>query len=93
MGNYCIMDVKCEREIREKLSKFPLSNEEELLYELDQEINDRGIGVDIDFVKEALICHENYKKIIKEKLYNLTKLDNVNSICQMKKFLAEVWRS
>ncbi len=87
--NYCIMDVKCEREIREKLSKFPLSNEEELLYELDQEINDRGIGVDIDFVKEALICHENYKKIIKEKLYNLTKLDNVNSICQMKKFLAE----
>ena len=87
--NYCIMDVKCEREIREKLSKFPLSNEEELLYELDQEINDRGIGVDINFVKEALICHENYKKIIKEKLYNLTKLDNVNSICQMKKFLAE----
>ena len=56
------MDVKCEREIREKLSKFPISHEEELLYELDQEINDRGIGVDMDFVKQAIICDENHKK-------------------------------
>ena len=87
--NYCIMDVKCEREIREKLSKFPISHDEELLYELDQEINDRGIGVDMDFVKQAIICDENHKNIIKEKLYKLTKLDNVNSISQMKKFLHE----
>ena len=43
---YCIRDVDAEREIREKLRNYPIPAQERLLYQMDQEINDRGIMVD-----------------------------------------------
>lgn len=84
---YCIRDVICEREIRERLSKFPVSKSEMEIYKIDQEINDRGILVDTNFVSKAIECDLKYKEKIISKLYELTKIENPNSILQMKNWL------
>ena len=87
--NYCIRDVLCEMEIRERLKKFFISDDELKFYVLDQEINDRGILVDMDFVNRAIECDFIYKKEVKRKLYELTNLENPNSTQQMKNWLKE----
>ena len=51
---YCIRDVDAEREIRYKLRKYPIPENELELYQLDQEINDRGVLVDLDMVSKAV---------------------------------------
>lgn len=86
---YCVRDVVCEREIRERLKNHLINEEEMKIYALDQEINDRGILVDMDFVNKALNCDYIYKEEKREKLYNLTSLENPNSILQMKNWLKE----
>ena len=45
---YCIRDVDVEKQIRNKLAKFPITDREQELYCMDQRINDRGIMVDRD---------------------------------------------
>ncbi len=76
-------------EIRNKLSNYHISDDELKLYVLDQEINDRGILVDVDFVDHCLKCDLIYKIKIKNKFYKLTNLNNTNSLQQLKNYLYE----
>ena len=80
-------DVLVEMEIQKRLKKYNLPDSEWENYYLDQIINDRGIMIDKDFVREALICDEKYKKNVKEKLKNLTQIENPHSFVEMKNYL------
>jgi len=86
---YCIRDVDAEREIRWKLRKYPIPKEELELYQLDQEINDLGVLVDLDMVSKAVECDLMYKDHMTKKAYELTGLDNPNSVSQVKEWLLE----
>lgn len=86
---YCIRDVDAEREIREKLRNFPIPESEMELYRLDQEINDRGILVDRELVAGAVECDLQYKEETTRRAYELTGLDNPNSVVQVKDWLTE----
>ena len=56
--DYCKRDVEVERSIRAKIAKYPISQNEQELYILDQQINDRGIYVDMELVKNAIACNK-----------------------------------
>lgn len=86
--NYCIRDVDAEREIRRKLKNYPIPGTEMELYRLDQEINDRGILIDRDLVARAVECDLRYKEAVTEQAYELTGLNNPNSVAQIKGWLA-----
>lgn len=86
---YCIRDVDAEREIRQKLWKFPISESEMELYRMDQEINDRGILVDQQLVENAVLCDNQYRQMVTARAYELTGLSNPNSPAQIKVWLAE----
>lgn len=86
---YCIRDVDAEREIRQKLWKFPIPESEMELYRMDQEINDRGILVDQQLVKNAVLCDNQYREMVTARAYELTGLSNPNSPVQIKGWLAE----
>lgn len=86
---YCIRDVDAEREIRQKLHNFPISESEMQLYQMDQEINDRGILVDRRLVANAVLCDTQYKDAVTARAYELTGLTNPNSPVQIKNWLAE----
>ena len=85
---YCIRDVDAEREIRQKLRNFPIPDLEMELYRLDQEINDRGIMVDRDLVSRAVECDLKYTEVATARAYELTGLNNPNSVAQIKKWLS-----
>lgn len=84
---YCIRDVDAEREIREKLKHYPIPAQEQLLYQMDQEINDRGILVDPVLVRHAIACDLQYKEHTIARAYALTGLSNPNSPAQLKDWL------
>lgn len=87
--SYCIRDVDAEREIRWKLRNFEIPGSEMELYRLDQEINDRGILVDRDLVARAVECDLQYKDMATAQAYELTGLNNPNSVTQIKEWLME----
>lgn len=84
--SYCIRDVEVESEIRNKLINYPISEKEMELYRLDQRINDRGILVDMDLVKRAVLMDNLHKEIITKRAYELTGLENPNSVTQLKEW-------
>jgi DNA polymerase I - 3''-5'' exonuclease and polymerase domains len=86
---YCIRDVDAEREIRWKLRNFQIPESEMELYRLDQEINDRGIMVDRDLVSHAVECDLQYKDMVTAQAYELTGLNNPNSVTQIKEWLMD----
>lgn len=86
---YCIRDVDAEREIRQKLWRFPIPESEMELYRMDQEINDRGILVDRKLVENAVLCDNQYRQMVTARAYELTGLSNPNSPAQIKGWLAE----
>ena len=82
-------DVETEMLIQQRLIKFPVPDEIWGEYLLDQEINDRGIKVDMDFVKQAIATDDiSYTKLMSQ-MQEITELDNPNSVQQMKGWLAE----
>lgn len=87
--SYNLRDVETEMEIKQKLSRFPVSDFIWDEYHLDQEINDRGIGVDMAFVSNAIRLDEISKNILTKKIQNKTGLDNPNSVQQMKEWLSD----
>lgn len=87
--DYCIRDVEAEREIRYKIRNYPIPDSEMRLYQMDQEINDRGILVDRELVENAVLCDTQYKKAVTAKAYELTGLENPNSPVQIKGWLNE----
>ena len=86
---YCIRDVDVEKAIRMKLHRFPIPEAEQELYRLDQEINDRGIEVDRELVEQAIACESLHKDIVTQRAYELTGLENPNSVAQIKSWLGK----
>jgi DNA polymerase len=86
---YNLRDVEVELSIQEKLQKFPMPEEEWNNYILDQQINDRGIQLDLELVKKAIQCDEKVREELTSRLKDLTDLENPNSVAQMKKWLSE----
>ena len=84
---YCINDVRVERSIRKVLEKVKLPESEQKLWELDQEINDRGVLVDINLLKNAIYYDNIFKSNLIEKLKTITNINNPKSNNQMKDYL------
>lgn len=86
---YCKRDVDVEKAIRYKLRNFPIPESEMEVYRLDQEINDRGILVDKKLVEQAVAGDLLHKEIVTKRAYELTGLENPNSVAQIKGWLLE----
>lgn len=82
-------DVEVEMSIQEKLKKFPVPDFVWDEYHLDQEINDRGIALDMTVVENAIVFDTKSKAELAEKMQELTNLDNPNSVVQMKQWLSD----
>lgn len=88
-NDYNIRDVEVELAIKERLKNFPVPDFIWDEYHQDQIINDRGIGIDVDFVKAAIKIDGESKAKIQEELKSLTGLENPNSVLQMIGWLRE----
>ena len=86
---YNIRDVEVELAIRKKLEPYPIPKVERDLYVLDQKINDRGFQADMAFVMQAISCDRQFSVAATEKAYELTGLENPNSVAQLKDWLAD----
>ena len=86
---YCKRDVDVEKAIRRKLHNFPIPESEMELYRLDQRINDRGVLVDMGLVKQAIACERLHKEVVTKRAYELTGLENPNSVAQLKGWLGD----
>lgn len=84
---YNIRDVEAEMLVQEKLSKFPVPDSIWKEYEMDQIINDRGIAVDMPFVKQAIAIDEDSSEKLRSIMQDITNLENPNSVQQMKGWL------
>jgi DNA polymerase len=82
-------DVEAEMSIQEKLSAFPVPNSVWSEYCQDQEINDRGIALDLTLVRHAIEADKRSRKELLEKIEQLTSIDNPNSVAQMKQWLCD----
>ena len=82
-------DVEVEMSIQDKLRKFPVPDFVWEEYALDQQINDRGIALDMAVVDNAIAFDERSKALLSEKMQELTTLENPNSVQQMKQWLSE----
>lgn len=85
---YNLRDVETEMAIQERLRKYPVPEEVWSQYHLDQQINDRGIGVDRTLVRGAIGIDKRSREELIARLQELTMLDNPNSVQQMKDWLA-----
>jgi len=86
---YNLRDVEAEMQIQQRLAKFPVPEFVWEEYRQDQEINDRGIGVDMEMVKNAIAMDGRSKAELSAAMKELTELENPNSVQQMKQWLLE----
>ncbi|MHB1155092.1 MAG: DNA polymerase, partial [Eubacteriales bacterium] len=86
---YNIRDVETEMSIQEKLAKFPVPDSVWDEYHLDQEINDRGVALDMTLVLKAISIDNRSRFELTTAMKRLTELDNPNSVQQMKLWLAD----
>ena len=86
---YNLRDVETEMSIQERLRKYPVPDTVWEQYHLDQQINDRGIAVDMTLVRSAIAIDERPHEELTAKLQELTMLENPNSVQQMKDWLAD----
>ena len=86
---YCVQDVATERDIYNRLQRFPVPETERAVYTLDQQINDRGVLIDLQMVEQAIKCDLLHSEILTRRAYELTSLDNPNSVSQLKMWLEE----
>ena len=82
-------DVQVEMQIQERLKNYPVPDFVWDEYHLDQEINDRGIMIDQEMVRQALRIDELSKTDLTARMQKKTGLENPNSVIQMKDYLAE----
>ena len=87
--SYNKRDVETEMVIQQKLSKFPVPDFLWEEYHLDQEINDRGIQLDMVLVEQAIAIDERSREELSAKMRQLTALENPNSVQQMKEWLTK----
>ena len=82
-------DVEVEMAIQQRLAKFPVPDFLWDEYHLDQEINDRGIRIDMELVDNAIAVDAHSREELTERMKRLTGLDNPNSVQQMKGWLSQ----
>lgn len=82
-------DVEVEMAIQQRLSKFPVSDEVWDEYHIDQEINDRGVRLDMDLVHAAIDMDARSRSELTAAMKDITALDNPNSVQQMKQWLSD----
>ncbi|WP_422447845.1 DNA polymerase [Thermoanaerobacterium sp. DL9XJH110] len=86
---YCRQDVEVERAIRKTLEKYPVPEKEWKLWQLDQRINDSGVMVDLELVRNAITFDTTYQKRLEKEAITLTGLQNPKSVAQLKTWLQE----
>lgn len=86
---YNIRDVETEMSIQARLSKYPVPDSVWEEYHLDQEINDRGVGLDMELVRQSIQMDGRSRSELTQAMKELTSLDNPNSVQQMKQWLAD----
>ena len=86
---YNVRDVEAEMQIQAKLEKYPVPDFVWEEYHIDQEINDRGIALDMTLVEQAIAMDERSKVALTDTMKTLTELDNPNSVVQMKQWLLD----
>ena len=86
---YNLRDVEAEMQIQQRLAKFPVPDFVWEEYWQDQEINDRGIGVDMEMVAQAIAMDGRSRSELSAAMQELTELENPNSVQQMKQWLLE----
>ena len=82
-------DVEVEIAIKKRLTKYPVPDFVWDEYHLDQEINDRGIMLDMQVVENAIVFDENTRTELSSAMQDITNLDNPNSVQQMKQWLSD----
>ena len=85
---YNIRDVEAEMGIQQRLSKFPVPDFVWEEYHLDQEINDRGVKIDMELVRQAIAIDERSRNELISAMREFTQLENPNSVQQMRVWLA-----
>lgn len=87
---YCVQDVVTEMEVERKMSSFPVPDQEQALWVLDQRINAHGVAVDEGLIDGALYCDEIVSSELMAEAIKLSGLDNPKSVKQLSKWLTEV---
>ena len=86
---YNIRDVETEMGIQHKLRKFPVPESVWEEYHIDQEINDRGVHLDMELVQQAIAMDARSREELTAAIKDITKLENPNSVLQMKRWLSD----
>lgn len=86
---YNIRDVETEMSIQQKLHKFPVPEQLWEEYHVDQEINDRGVLIDMELVQQAIHMDSRSREELTAAMKHITELENPNSVQQMKTWLSE----
>lgn len=86
---YNIRDVETEMGIQHKLRKFPVPDDVWEEYHIDQEINDRGVRLDMELVKQAIAMDTRSREELTAAMKDITALENPNSVQQMKQWLSD----
>ena len=86
---YNIRDVETEMSIQQKLHKFPVPEKLWEEYHIDQEINDRGVLIDMELVQQAIHMDSRSREELTAAMKHITELENPNSVQQMKAWLSE----
>lgn len=82
-------DVEVEMSIQQRLAKFPVPEDVWEEYHIDQEINDRGVRLDMELVRQAIAMDERSRCALTDAMKRITSLNNPNSVQQMKQWLAD----
>ena len=86
---YNVRDVEAEMGIQQKLSKFPVLPQVWEEYDIDQEINDRGVRIDMELVEQAIEMDARSRQELTDAMKRMTALENPNSVQQMKQWLSD----
>ena len=81
--SYNKRDVEVEMAIQERLQKYPVPEQVWEEYHQDQEINDRGIAIDLELARQAVAMDAKSRESLMEALKEKTGLENPNSVLQM----------
>lgn len=86
---YNLRDVETEMSIQQRLAKFPVLSEVWDEYHQSEEINDRGVRLDMELVAQAIKMDTQSRQKLTTSMKHMTALENPNSVQQMKRWLAD----
>ena len=86
---YNLRDVETEMGIQQRLAKFPVPDQVWEEYHIDQEINDRGVRLDMELVHAAIDMDTRSRQELTTAMKRMTALENPNSVQQMKQWLSD----